>query len=240
VYRPYAKRRPIELSGGQQQRVALARALVVEPQVLLLDEPLSNLDAKLRLEMRAEIRRICKAAEVTVVYVTHDQKEALAMADRIAILEEGCLAQVDTPSSLYRRPVSSSVATFVGETNLMSARIVERRDGAIVLETPIGRICSAQTDLNTDVQECLISIRPESITPASAEEQANAFEAAITERSFQGEVSQLTLVVKACRLKTMLVNQDFLDGASNGRAARFRVDPRDVVLLPAKGTGEQT
>lgn len=109
----YADRRPNELSGGQQQRVALARALAVNPACLLLDEPLSNLDAKLRQEMRSEIRRICKTAGQTTVYVTHDQKEALAIADRIAVLRAGVLEQVGTPSDLYHRPANDFVRDFM-------------------------------------------------------------------------------------------------------------------------------
>src|SRR5437763_8734510 len=108
-----AARKPNQLSGGQQQRVALARALAVNPACLLLDEPLSNLDAKLRLEMRGEIRRICKAGGFTTIYVTHDQKEALSIADRIAILNAGRLEQVGTPSDVFHRPASAFVADFM-------------------------------------------------------------------------------------------------------------------------------
>ncbi|HIO19477.1 MAG TPA: ABC transporter ATP-binding protein, partial [Phycisphaerales bacterium] len=114
-----AERKPNELSGGQQQRVALARAIVVEPDVLLLDEPLSNLDAKLRLEMRSEIRRICTNIGMTTVYVTHDQKEALSIADRLAILKDGQVMQVGTPKEIYQAPVTQFVAEFIGETNFV-------------------------------------------------------------------------------------------------------------------------
>lgn len=114
-----AKSKPNQLSGGQQQRVALARALVVQPRCLLLDEPLSNLDAKLRLEMRVEIRRICKDAGLTAVYVTHDQKEALSIADRLAIMRDGVIEQTGTPLDVYRRPKNAFVASFIGETNFL-------------------------------------------------------------------------------------------------------------------------
>jgi iron(III) transport system ATP-binding protein len=137
-------RKPNELSGGQQQRVALARAMIVEPDCLLLDEPLSNLDATLRLEMRSEIRRICKTAGFTTIYVTHDQREALSVADRIALLRGGKLAQVGTPDELYHRPNSSFVAQFVGQTNLIDGEIVERGAEVMRVSTPFG-ILSATT-----------------------------------------------------------------------------------------------
>src|SRR5205814_3816958 len=130
-----AARRPNQLSGGQQQRVALARALVIRPRCLLLDEPLSNLDAKLRLEMRTEIRRVCKEFKLTTVYVTHDQKEALSISDRMAIMDAGRIRQVGTPREVYRRPTSKLVANFIGETDFLPGTIVSAGDGVAVVET---------------------------------------------------------------------------------------------------------
>jgi iron(III) transport system ATP-binding protein len=121
--RGLGERRIHQLSGGQQQRVALARALVIRPRCLLLDEPLSNLDTKLRLEMRGEIRRVCREAGLTAIYVTHDQKEALSVADRMAVLEGGRLRQIGTPAALYRHPETRFVADFMGETNFIPGRI---------------------------------------------------------------------------------------------------------------------
>lgn len=118
-----ADRKIQSLSGGQQQRVALARALAVNPSVLLLDEPLSNLDARLRDSMRLEIRRICKERGVTAVYVTHDRREALSMADRIAVLDKGNLVQLGTPHQLYRRPVNNFVAGFLGDANFLRGKV---------------------------------------------------------------------------------------------------------------------
>src|SRR5712691_3621321 len=120
----YAERAPNQLSGGQQQRVALARALVIRPDVLLLDEPLSNLDAKLRLEMREEIRRIHARTQITTIYVTHDQKEALSLANRMAVLREGAIEQVGDPRTVYRAPANRFVADFIGETNWLKAEII--------------------------------------------------------------------------------------------------------------------
>src|SRR5712691_9193637 len=119
----YADHTPNQLSGGQQQRVALARALVIRPDLLLLDEPLSNLDAKLRLEMREEIRRIHAQTRITTIYVTHDQKEALSLADRMAVMRDGVIEQVGNPRAVYRTPASRFVADFIGETNWLSARV---------------------------------------------------------------------------------------------------------------------
>ena len=136
-------RKPNQLSGGQQQRVALARALAVRPACLLLDEPLSNLDAKLRHEMRSEIRRICKTAGFTTIYVTHDQKEALSVADRIAILRDGKLAQVGTPGELYHRPNSAFVADFIGQTNLLPGKVLGHEAGRLRIENGGGGVVMA-------------------------------------------------------------------------------------------------
>src|SRR5687768_3762627 len=159
-----AGRKPNQLSGGQQQRVGLARALAGPPDCLLLDEPLSNLDAKLRHEMRSEIRRICKTAGFTTIYVTHDQKEALSVADRIAVLNAGRLAQVGTPGELYHRPASSFVADFIGQTNLLRGTLVER-DGAVCrVETEAGPLTGTAVNGQAALsrgQAVVVSIRPE-------------------------------------------------------------------------------
>ena len=135
-----AHRKPNELSGGQQQRVALARALAVRPDCLLLDEPLSNLDAKLRHEMRSEIRRICKESGATTIYVTHDQKEALSVADRIGVMKDGKVVQVGTPAELYRRPRTSFVADFLGQTNLIPGKVASRTNNMLEVTTAAGTI----------------------------------------------------------------------------------------------------
>src|SRR6185295_4979424 len=135
-----AARRVDELSGGEQQRVALARALVVRPRCLLLDEPLSNLDARLRHSMRDEIRRVCKEQRLTAIYVTHDQKEALAVADRIAVMQAGRVLQVGTPEDIYRRPSSRAVASFIGETNLVRGTVRSVRSGTVRVECALGEL----------------------------------------------------------------------------------------------------
>jgi iron(III) transport system ATP-binding protein len=139
----YADRKPNQLSGGQQQREALARAIVFRPRVLLLDEPLSNLDAKLRLEMRHEIRRICRELGITTVYVTHDQDEALSLADHVVVMRDGRIVQQGSPRELYERPATRFLAEFLGETNFIPATIERSADGASVLSTPLGTLASA-------------------------------------------------------------------------------------------------
>jgi ABC-type Fe3+/spermidine/putrescine transport system ATPase subunit len=161
----YGDRSIDAMSGGQQQRVALARALVVHPKCLLLDEPLSNLDAQLRIEMRREIRRIVKEYGLTAVYVTHDQEEALAMADRMAILAGGVIEQLGTPEDVYRNPRSTYVAGFIGETNLLDGVIEHGYDayGVTIGEvTLLGRVSdeSWQPAMGERVK---ISIRPEAL-----------------------------------------------------------------------------
>jgi ABC-type Fe3+/spermidine/putrescine transport system ATPase subunit len=125
----FAPRSAAQLSGGQQQRLALARALVAEPSLLLLDEPLSNLDALLREQMRSELRRLQKEVGVTAVYVTHDQSEALALSDRIAIMHNGRIMQIGTPHQIYHQPRNAFVATFVGRSNLFRGDLLERNNG---------------------------------------------------------------------------------------------------------------
>ncbi len=161
---PQAERKTNQLSGGQQQRVALARALVIEPTVLLLDEPLSNLDAKLRLEMRQSIRRICKDAGITAVYVTHDQHEALSMADGVVVLNYGKAMQVGPPRELYERPASRFVADFLGETNFVAGEVKERAGGVVTLETAMGTLRSTVFPQDLPATgNVTCSIRPECI-----------------------------------------------------------------------------
>ena len=142
----FAERPATLLSGGQQQRVALARALVVNPDVLLLDEPLSNLDAKLRLEMREEIRRLHKETGLTTIYVTHDQAEALSLADRVALMNLGRIEQVGTPRELYRSPANEFVRDFLGAANFVEGRITQIESGRVSVSTPHGAITCALAD----------------------------------------------------------------------------------------------
>ncbi len=227
---PRADRKPNQLSGGQQQRVALARALAVKPECLLLDEPLSNLDAALRLEMRTEIRRICKTAGFTTIYVTHDQKEALSVADRIAVLKDGKVAQVGTPADLYHRPVSAFVAGFIGQTNLLPGRIVGRENGIVRIDTPAGPVVAAKTDATPAGDNVVLSIRPETMRVARDGDAAgvNRFAGAAAETIFLGEASEHVLTVGGQKLKVVSTPPLFAPPAEMA----VDVDPRDVVVLP--------
>jgi iron(III) transport system ATP-binding protein len=186
--------KPNQLSGGQQQRVALARALVVRPQCLLLDEPLSNLDAKLRLEMRGEIRRICKQFGLTAVYVTHDQKEALSIADRIAVLDKGKIQQCGSPRDVYKHPNTRFVAHFIGETNFLDATVERITDHEIVVATPIGPVASSLTPHEAVQvgQKVTLSIRPEVIHLGyePPDDAGNVFDAAVHDTIYLGEMAQ--------------------------------------------------
>src|SRR5262249_50545086 len=135
----YESQQPHQLSGGEQQRVALARAVVIRPRVLLFDEPLSNLDARLRVQMREEIRRLQKELSITAVYVTHDQEEAMAVSDRIAVMSQGVVVQVGRAEDLYHRPASAFVAQFIGRVNFLRGRVLERGGDGVVVEAAGGR-----------------------------------------------------------------------------------------------------
>ena len=230
-------RRINQLSGGQQQRVALARSLAVRPDCLLLDEPLSNLDTKLRLEMRGEIRRICKEHGLTAIYVTHDQKEALHLADRMAIMERGVLGQVGTPRQIYREPVSASVAVFIGEANFIPGDFGGQtsRDDLHTVKTAHGDYWGRVTDpawhpsAGESVQVC---VRPESLIFVQHPEPRNGFTGTVTEAIYLGDAAQYTItspqgqVLRASEGNPRELRQP---GSTVHLAAR----PEDTMLLRA-------
>lgn len=153
---------PAQLSGGQQQRVALARALVIEPSVLLFDEPLSNLDAKLRVSMRTEIRRIQQEVGITAIYVTHDQSEAMALSDQIIIMNKGVVAQIGTPQEIYYHPVSEFVADFIGEANFLRGKMTGTENGLAVLDVEGERLAVVPREGMRVGEEYTVVLRPES------------------------------------------------------------------------------
>jgi len=228
-------RRIQQLSGGQQQRVALARALVIRPKVFLLDEPLSNLDAKLRLEMRSEIRRICKEFGLTGIYVTHDREEALSMGDRLAVMEGGKLAQVGSPMEVYRNPVSPMVAEFMGETNFVEGTIRgdTSRAGLFDIETSIGLLRGRTFDDSfTPVrgQPVMLSIRPEALTFAEVADTPNRFMVSVTETSYLGASVWYDVRCGATSLKLCQMNPEHVHhpGTEN---LRLMAAMKDVVIL---------
>jgi iron(III) transport system ATP-binding protein len=238
-----AQRKPNELSGGQQQRVALARALVVNPDCLLLDEPLSNLDAKLRLDMRAEIRRICRASGLTAIYVTHDQKEALSIADRMAVLNKGRVEQVGRPQDLYLRPGNVFVANFMGETNLLTGTIRAATNGRVEVQTPIGPIVSAlgATGLR-EGQPVTVSLRPETIriAPSASADRPNVFDGLVHDTVYLGEVAQhqvtinhngATAAAPETTVKAFELNPKIVARDEARERAKVWFDPADVVVL---------
>jgi iron(III) transport system ATP-binding protein len=156
-------RYPGQLSGGQQQRVALARALVLNPKILLLDEPLSNLDAKIRIQVRAEIRKLQRELGITTVYVTHDQEEALALSDRIAVFNKGKMLQIGPPRALYERPENRFVADFIGINNLLEGTIreVAQPPGGLHVETVLGLLEAVRDERYRPGDRCVLAIRPE-------------------------------------------------------------------------------
>ena len=223
-------RRPNELSGGQQQRVALARALVVEPSVVLLDEPLSNLDARLRQSMRSEIRRICKDHGLTGVYVTHDQEEALSMADRIALLKDGQIQQFGTPEALYSMPETRFTAQFLGDTNLIPATIREQSGGLVVLETPFGVLKSTSVPrAMPEAGNVTCSIRPESLKVGSEGQICGQ----VTNRMYLGERCLLTVQCGegADTALRVLEVGDADQSAAVASTIKLSIAPEHVVIL---------
>jgi iron(III) transport system ATP-binding protein len=233
-----AQRKPNQLSGGQQQRVALARALVVHPDCLLLDEPLSNLDAKLRLDMRAQIRQICRAAKLTAIYVTHDQKEALSIADRMAVLHKGRVEAVGRPQDLYLRPNNLFVAGFMGETNLLPATVRSARDGVADVDTPIGPVRSTVLPPHVrDGTQLTLSLRPEAIRlGTAAPADANTFDASLHDTLYLGEVAQHQVTIAQdghapTNLKVFELHPRFVARDDARQQTRIWFQPADAVLL---------
>jgi len=225
-----------QLSGGQQQRVALARALVIHPNCLLLDEPLSNLDAKLRIEMRSEIRRICKDYGLTGIYVTHDRDEALSMADRLAIMDHGRVIQVGTPEQVYRNPTTPMVAGFIGETNFVEGVVFREssRPGLYDVETAFGTLRGRPSGADwipAANQPVLLSIRPESISFEKVFDTPNRLTGKIRSATYLGATVQYELSfgpLPALRVLEMNPLRLRQQGESH---VELMVATRDVVIL---------
>jgi iron(III) transport system ATP-binding protein len=211
------------LSGGQQQRVALARAIAVNPRILLMDEPLSNLDARLREEVRGKIRELAKQLGSTVLYVTHDQVEAMAMADRIALMQSGEFLQLGGPAELYYSPATTDVAEFFGTMNWLPGRIAAPG----VAETAIGPV--RFSDCGGGAAEVLLGFRPEclSILETSTQEKLNVFSAKLQSTTFLGDQSILTVAVAG----RTLCGKCRTIASPGGATLRVRIDPADIMVF---------
>jgi len=235
----FAHRRPRELSGGQQQRVALARALAFEPDLLLLDEPLGALDKKMRETLQSEIKDIQRKTGVSVLFITHDQEEAMMMSDVIAVMKDGRIAQIDSPEDIYNQPVDPFVATFLGETNLLNCEL-GGADGALVNVRMAGGVtCLARPGKAKldGARQAILSLRPERVKLLGTGESAdNVAEAEVLERVFLGQQVRYTL--KALGQTVVAVgNPGGGQGGDGGAGARVRIGwSRDAGQLLAAET----
>ena len=230
----FADRKPAQLSGGQRQRVALARAVVCEPKVLLLDEPLSALDAKLRTQMRAELKQLQKRLGITFVFVTHDQEEALTMSDRIAVISCGRVEQIGTVNEIYYQPATRFVATFIGETNIVEAEIVDKGADVIHCQIEGGMTLAVRPGTPAAGSSVLLSLRPEKIRLYRSRPQGqNVFSGRIVVQVFKGAVNDLTVAVSGgLELRALIAN----DGQQElvfqeGEEVFCRIQPEDINIV---------
>lgn len=198
----FEKRKPGQLSGGQQQRVALARAIVTEPKILLFDEPLSNLDAKLRVQVRVEIREMQKRLGITSIYVTHDQDEALAISDRIVVMNNGRIEQTGDPYTIYRKPETSFVAGFIGLANIFEGTVTGKTDGKYSVKAPFGTLSIACNENETakEKQTIKFSWRPEDMKPCRPG-MPNRINGKILQSVFMGDITDLFIDVNGSRMR---------------------------------------
>jgi len=232
----FAERYPRQLSGGQQQRIALARALVIEPTVLLLDEPLSNLDAQLREEMRFEIRELQKSLGITAVYVTHDQAEALALSDRIAVMNKGLITQMGTPSEIYNQPSNRFVASFIGLSSFVEGTVTQVNGDptyAVVTTPDQVKIRVLRSNL-TPNQKVTMAIRPEYITVKTeatlpAPEKANLLEGEVIRAAYLGDVIDYRIGLGQWILRVNTPAEQILQP---GEKVQLIIPPERVTIIP--------
>ncbi|MDD5369297.1 MAG: ABC transporter ATP-binding protein [Anaerolineaceae bacterium] len=217
----FGKRYPYQMSGGQQQRVALARALAIHPQVLLLDEPLSALDAKIRLSLRTEIRAIQQKLGITTVYVTHDQEEALSLSDRVVVMSEGHIEQIGTPFEIYNFPKTRFVASFVGTLNVIDAVVADREGKLRLDKQEVSLSCPVSADPGDTIQ---MALRPELISLESDIENANHLDARIEKVTFLGSIVRIQVSLETQRL--------FLDIFNNPNLVLPKLGDRVTLSFP--------
>ena len=231
----FEHRKPSQLSGGQRQRVALARAIVCQPKVLLLDEPLSALDAKLRHAMQIELKRLQQKLGITFVFVTHDQEEALTMSDRIAVINRGKIEQLGEASEIYHKPRTTFVANFIGQANILESTLIERNgsEARVRLEGGVELIVNA-ANLAPDSKTPLVSIRPEKIClHHRAEPGPNVFEATVVEELFKGAIDQLLVETAAgLQLSVVAANESVTqDSFHKGEKVFCSLHPDYIVVV---------
>ena len=225
----FGDRYPYQLSGGQQQRVALARALALSPQVLLLDEPLSALDAKIRVSLRAEIRSIQRQLGITAIYVTHDQEEALSLSDRVVVMNGGRMEQVGTPFEIYNFPQTEFVAQFVGVLNSTKAEIVDPASNRLKIDSQ--QVQTAESLENYRVgDQVVVAIRPERLSFASDGQKANLLECTIENITFLGSIVRVTIKIGQYNLYMDTFNNPFLELPKIGDIAQITCS-REAVLV---------
>ncbi|MCK6452217.1 MAG: ABC transporter ATP-binding protein [Alphaproteobacteria bacterium] len=232
----YERQMPHQLSGGEQQRVALARAIVIKPRVLLFDEPLSNLDAKLRVQMRGEIQRLQRDVGITTVYVTHDQEEAMAISDRIAVMSKGVIAQLGRAEDLYSRPASEFVARFIGRANLLRTTVLARDGARLTLGMAGQRYVVDAPESGPPVGAVAHAvIRPETILigPADA---VGAIPGRVVTRTYLGEKTEYTVTVGADTLQIVRIGAAETERFEPGAAVGIRLPAGRLHLLPEVGT----
>jgi iron(III) transport system ATP-binding protein len=234
----YGQRRPGQLSGGQQQRVALARTIVIEPQLLLLDEPLSNLDKTLRVQMRQELLAMQRRLGLTTIFVTHDQEEAMTTADRMAVLDKGVVQQVGAPAALYDDPVNLFVAGFVGTMNLLPGRVRARHSGVVTLE--IDGVGELQLAVPADAAPCdtpMVSFRPHALRISAADAARDArclwMPGTVEAGEFLGECTRYRVRVGTHQLVVDHPHHAGLGRIAVGAEVQLALEPSKVRLLPA-------
>jgi putative spermidine/putrescine transport system ATP-binding protein len=229
------ERYPYQLSGGQQQRVALARALAVQPEVLLLDEPLSALDAKIRVSLREEIRSLQRDLGITTVYVTHDQEEALSMSDRIVVMNDGRVEQIGTPFEIYNYPRTRFVASFVGTLNMLEGRIVDPGAGRIAIDGQEIVAAEGAADARAGDRRS-VALRPEAVSLDGVGDARNRMDGTIEEVSFLGSVVRIRVRFKDNAISLDTFNNPGMAPPARGARVTVSFAPEDVLVLDGSET----
>lgn len=227
----YADRKPDKLSGGQQQRVTLACALAVNPSVLLMDEPLSNLEAKLRLDMRQAIRAIQHEVGITTVYVTHDQEEAMAISDQIAVMKDGVIQQIGRPKELYHKPANEFVATFIGRTNIIPTNLEKRSDGAYIVFSDGYALRMPALD-QVEEQAIHVSIRPEEFI----KDESGDIEGTISDSVYLGLNTEYFIETGFASKIQVSEESTFEEELQKGNRIRLRINTQKLNIFSADGS----